>query len=262
LLQTYLQVPVINYDDVRRQFASDGFFVINEIFTGDEVEMLLQTISNADASNDTFRQNGDLFAIMQFVKAIPQIQFQIINQRLGHLIARLFGNDYFIIKSIYFDKPEKSNWFVPYHQDLTISVDKKNDYPGFGPWTVKQGQFAVQPPLEILVDNFTIRIHLDDTDQTNGALPVVARSHAKGVYRSEDIDWSAEREVICDVQRGGIMLMKPLLLHASSRTTSNRRRRVIHIEFGRKLLPEGLNWSEFAKIPPSKINLKENGISR
>ncbi|GGH21053.1 hypothetical protein ACN9ML_00965 [Dyadobacter endophyticus] len=79
MLQTYPQVPVINYDNVQRQFASDGFFVINEIFTGDEVEMLLQTISNADASNDTFRQNGDLFAIRQFVKEIPQIQHQIIS---------------------------------------------------------------------------------------------------------------------------------------------------------------------------------------
>jgi ectoine hydroxylase-related dioxygenase (phytanoyl-CoA dioxygenase family) len=71
-----------------------------------------------------------------------------------------------------------------------------------------------------------MRIHLEDTDQTNGVLRVVPGSHAKRVYRAEDIDWSIEREVICDVQRGGIMLMKPLLLHASSRTTSNRRRRV------------------------------------
>lgn len=248
MLQIYPQVPVINYDDVQSQFASDGFFIINEIFTGDEVEVLLQTISNADASNDTFRQNGELFAIRQFVKEIPQIQLQVMNQRLSHLISGLFGNDYFIIKSIYFDKPERSNWFVPYHQDLTISVDKKGDYPGFGPWTVKQGQFAVQPPLEILEDNFTIRVHLDDTDHTNGALRVVPGSHGKGVYRAEDIDWSTEREVICDVRRGGIMLMKPLLLHASSRTTSNQRRRVIHIEFGRKPLPEGLCWSEFAGI--------------
>jgi len=115
--------------------------------------------------------------------------------------------------------------------------------------------------LEILDDNFTIRVHLDDTDQTNGALRVVPGSHAKGVYRPENIDWSAEREVICDVRRGGIMLMKPLLLHASSRTTSNHRRRVIHIEFGRKPLPEGLCWSELASILLSKAGFKENGIS-
>lgn len=79
---------MINYDDVQSQFASDGFFVINEIFTGDEVETLLQTISNADANSDTFRQNGDLFAIRQFVKEIPQIQLQVMNQRLNHLINR------------------------------------------------------------------------------------------------------------------------------------------------------------------------------
>lgn len=237
-----------NYDDIKFQFARDGFFIINEVFTDKEVETLLETISDADASNATFRTNGDLFAIRQVVKEIPEIRFQILNQLVGNLINGMFGTDYFIIKSIYFDKPAKSNWFVPYHQDLTISVDKKGDYPGFGPWTVKQGQFAVQPPLEILKDNFTIRIHLDDTDETNGALRVVPGSHTKGICRSEDIDWSNESETVCHVRRGGVMLMKPLLLHASSRTTSSRRRRVLHIEFGRKPLPEGLCWAEFADI--------------
>jgi ectoine hydroxylase-related dioxygenase (phytanoyl-CoA dioxygenase family) len=84
-----------------------------------------------------------------------------------------------VVKSIYFDKPETSNWYVAYHQDLTISVDKKLELPDFGPWTTKQNQFAVQPPLNILENIYTIRIHLDDTDENNGALKVVPKSHAK-----------------------------------------------------------------------------------
>ena len=87
------------------------------------------------------------------------------------------------MKSIYFDKPAGSNWFVSYHQDLTISVNAKIDLGGFGPWTVKQDQYAVQPPLQILENNFTIRIHLDDTDENNGALKVIPGSHLKGVCR-------------------------------------------------------------------------------
>ena len=57
------------------------------------------------------------------------------------IIQNLFGGNYFAVKSIYFDKPESSNWFVAYHQDLTISVDQKMELNGFGPWTVKQNQF-------------------------------------------------------------------------------------------------------------------------
>lgn len=120
----------------------------------------------------------------------------------------------------------------------------KLELDNFGPWTTKQNQFAVQPPLDILENIFTIRIHLDDTDENNGALKVVPTSHAKGIYRPETIDWSVETEEICKVDRGGIMIMKPLILHGSNRTTNGKKRRVIHIEFSDRELPEPLNWSE------------------
>jgi len=40
------------------------------------------------------------------------------------------------------------------------------------------------------------------------------------------------------------MIMKPLLFHASNKTTNNERRRVIHIEFSNQQLPDGIDWSE------------------
>jgi ectoine hydroxylase-related dioxygenase (phytanoyl-CoA dioxygenase family) len=87
-------------------------------------------------------------------------------------------------------------------------------------------------------------IHLDDTGENNGALKVVPGSHLKGVYRAETIDWTKEKEAICNVKRGGIMIMRPLLLHASNRTINHRQRRVIHIEFSNVRLPGGLQWGE------------------
>jgi hypothetical protein len=35
-----------------------------------------------------------------------------------------------------------------------------------------------------------------------------------------------------------------LLFHSSGRTQNNARRRVVHIEFSRCILPGGLQWSE------------------
>src|SRR6476661_3396034 len=96
----------------------------------------------------------------------------------------------------------------------------------FWSWTVKQDQFSVQPPLAVLQNNFTIRIHLDDTDENNGALKVIPGSHRKGIYRPETIDWSTEKEVVCRVAKGGVMIMRPLLLHASYRTSNSKQRRV------------------------------------
>jgi len=148
------------------------------------------------------------------------------------------------VKSIYFDKPKGSNWFVAYHQDLTISVDKKIDVPGFGPWSAKPGYFAVQPPLAILERNFTIRIHLDDTDENNGALRVIPGSHLGGIYRATEMDKTIVEEDMCRVRAGGIMIMKPMLLHASGKTTNDQKRRVIHIEFSDQQLPQPLTWSE------------------
>jgi ectoine hydroxylase-related dioxygenase (phytanoyl-CoA dioxygenase family) len=156
---------------------------------------------------------------------------KIFNSRLRELIEQTFGDDFFVVKSINFDKPGDSNWFVPYHQDFTISVDKRLKLDGYGLWTTKQNQFAVQPPLNILEDNFTIRINLDEANGENGALKVVPTSHLKGIYRAEKIDWNEESEFQCHVKVGGVMFMKPLLLHASNRTTNGMKRRVIHIEF-------------------------------
>ena len=236
----------MNYSN---QINSEGFAIIEAIYSDSEVEKIIseiEKVTQATTGNATFRKSDDLFAIRQFHKEIPTTLPYIFNENLIEIIKTNFGQNYFITKSIYFDKPEKSNWFVSYHQDLTISVDKKIEVEHFENWTVKQNQFAVQPPKEILENNFTIRIHLDKTTKDNGALKVLNTSHKKGISRVENIDLNEEIETICEVQKGGIMMMKPLLFHASNKTTNNERRRVIHIEFSNQELPNELEWSEKA----------------
>lgn len=233
----------------------NGFSIINDIYSSDEIKLISDFIDHLNTSKPTFRKSEDLFAIRQFIKESPEIKDLIFNENLKKVIHSIGGKDYFVIKSIYFDKPEKSNWFVAYHQDLTISVDKKENIKGFTSWTSKHNQFAVQPTIDILENIFTVRIHLDETNENNGALKVVEKSHLKNIYRPETIDWNIEKEQFCNVNAGGIMIMKPLLLHSSNRTTNNNRRRVIHIEFSNKILPETLNWSEYESINP---NIKSN----
>jgi len=246
------------YNNIKEQILSEGFAVIDNIFSNEEIDHLVTIISKADSTNLTFRKTNDLFAIRQFFKEVPESVDLIFNSKLRTIIATIFGNDFFIVKSIYFDKPGASNWFVAYHQDLTISVDKKVILEGYGPWTTKQHQFAVQPPLHILQDNFTIRIHLDETNENNGALKVIPKSHLKGIYRTETINRTIETENTCTVKKGGIMLMKPLLLHASARTINNNKRRVVHIEFSRSGLPTGIKWAEYnaalAQVDTAQLN--------
>lgn len=237
-----------SYEQNKQQILADGFSVVPAVYSAAETETMLQHIEATEHSGPAFRKTKDLFAIRGFLKVVPGITDLIFNDSLNTLIQEVFGSGYFVIKSIYFDKPPASNWFVAYHQDLMITVNQKTELTGFGPWTLKPDQIAVQPPVSILEDNFTLRIHLDPADAGNGALKVVPGSHLKQIYRPETIDWNTEREVICDVTQGGVMLMKPLLLHASGRSTDNRKRRVIHIEFSKTPLPAPLQWSEYQAI--------------
>ncbi|WP_299215805.1 phytanoyl-CoA dioxygenase family protein [uncultured Aquimarina sp.] len=226
------------------ELQKQGFTTIPNIYSSKEIDELIKMLKSLDTENSNFRKTKELFAIRQFLKEVPKIQNLVLNHNLKKLVREYFGEDFFLVKSIYFDKPPTSNWFVSYHQDLSISVNKKEIIPEYTNWTVKKHQFGVQPPLEVLKNMYTIRIHLDETNEHNGALKVIPESHTKGIYRPETINWNVEKEVVCNVPKGAAMLMKPLLLHSSSRTTNHQRRRVIHLEFSNKELAKDLNWAE------------------
>jgi ectoine hydroxylase-related dioxygenase (phytanoyl-CoA dioxygenase family) len=150
------------------------------------------------------------------------------------------------VRGIFFDKSAEANWLVTWHQDLTLAVRERCEVPGFGPWSVKEGVPHVQPPAECLQQMITVRLHLDDADESNGALRVLPGSHAQGRLSPEGIGEWRERvpEVTCVVRAGGALLMRPLLLHASGRSVSERHRRVLHLEYAGFDLPAGLEWHE------------------
>ncbi len=101
--------------DIEQRLSDKGFAIIDNVFTTEEIALILQTISQVDTTKPTFRKTNDLFAIRQFLKEVPETFNLIFNSKLNSIISQVFCDDYFITKSIYFDKPEQSNWFVAYH---------------------------------------------------------------------------------------------------------------------------------------------------
>lgn len=222
----------------------NGFELVPEVYDSNEVNSLINLIEKCPSDSKRFRKSTDLFAIRHFLKEVPDAIPVIFNLKLQKIIGNQLGNRAFLVKAIYFDKPPGSNWFVASHQDLCISVSEQKQVPGFVNWTKKEGQFSVQPPLPILENILTVRIHLDDTDEHNGALTVLNGSHRKGIIRFQDLEPKNEDECLCAVPTGGVMLMKPLLFHRSARSSGTKRRRVIHLEFSNADLPETLEWAE------------------
>ncbi|WP_203257523.1 phytanoyl-CoA dioxygenase family protein [Hyunsoonleella ulvae] len=238
----------MSYANIIKDFNENGYSILNNIYVNNEVEHILTCIENTEQNNNSFLKTRDLFAIRQLIINIPELKHLIFNSSLRELISNFSKSSYFLSKAIYFDKPSNSNWFVGYHQDLSISVDKKLQLKGYKNWTYKKGQYGVQPPVKILEDTVTVRVHLDDTNENNGALKVIPKSHLNGIIRAESEHWNIKNEYTCNVKRGGVMLMKPLTLHTSNRTTNGKKRRVIHLEFNHHKLVQPLKWLEYLSI--------------
>ena len=226
------------------QLATAGHAVVPGLYTPAEVAALLRCIEDAPAASPNFRRSQDVFAIRNLLGEIPALGPLLATPALRSVLGELFPVGCHLTKAIYFDKPAGSNWLVAWHQDLMINVASRVEAPGFGPWTTKAGWVAVQPPVAVLENTVTIRVHLDDCDATNGALKVVPGSHRGGVVPAETIASHTAEATVCAVPAGGAMLMKPLLLHASNRSTGARPRRVVHLEFSTQELPAGLAWRE------------------
>jgi ectoine hydroxylase-related dioxygenase (phytanoyl-CoA dioxygenase family) len=154
----------------------------------------------------------------------------------------------FPVRATLFDKPGAANWSVPWHQNLTICVMSRLDVPGYRPWTIKSGACHVQPPIAIFKSMLSVRIHLDDCDESNGVLRVLPRTHTLGRLTAQQIS-EQQRSVVsvsCVVRAGSVVLMRPLLLHASSAASKAAHRRVIHIDYASSQLGGGLRWSSAA----------------
>ena len=234
----------MNSLSAKTELIENGFAILDNIYSENEIVELKNCIEKTNQDNSSFLISKDLFAIRQLLIQIPELKPLLFNKKLIDIISNNFDKDAFLTKAIYFDKPQSSNWFVSYHQDLSISVKEKVDVKNYSKWTNKKGQLGVIPPIEILENILTLRIHLDDTTERNGALRVIPQSHNKGVIRPETLHDIQTPEVLCEVNAGGVMLMNPLTLHASNKTTNNKQRRVIHLEFSSLNLHQPLEWLE------------------
>lgn len=136
-------------------------------------------------------------------------------------------------RATFFDKSPSSNWLVGWHQDTALPLRARRELPGWGPWSLKDGVVYAHAPASGLEQVLALRVHLDDSNQANGPLRVIPGTHCCGVLTDEQVQEhsAAGSGVVCVVPAGGVIAMRPLIIHASSKSESGLPRRVLHIEY-------------------------------
>jgi hypothetical protein len=148
------------------------------------------------------------------------------------------------VRAVMFDKSPAANWIVAWHQDRTIPVRERIEVAGFGPWSTKAGIVHVAPPFEGLDRMVTLRLHLDDVDETNAPLRIAVGSHQLGRVEAPDAAAEADKlpQILCLASAGDIWAYRTPILHTSDRSTGERRRRVLQVDYADFELPGGLEW--------------------
>ena len=215
-------------------FDRDGFAIIPDAISPVTVNALLRALPSS------FEGRGGLRNPFE----IPPVTEIARTSAVREVAQAILGPTCVAVRGLLFDKTPTANWKVAWHQDLTIAVADRHDIPGFGAWSVKAGVVHVQPPREILERMVAVRLHLDPCGPDNGPLRVLPGSHRHGRLSADAIETLRGQvdTVSCLVPRGGLLVMRPLLLHASSPATTPGHRRVVHIEFATGALPDPLAW--------------------
>jgi ectoine hydroxylase-related dioxygenase (phytanoyl-CoA dioxygenase family) len=224
---------------IQTQVDRAGFAIISDLLPVGVVDGLIDRIHKIISEEET-RSSYGLRNIHQLVPEVSELAESVVIQEL---VGPIIGRNAFLVRSLFFDKNAEANWKVAWHQDLTIAVRKKIETPEFSAWSVKDNVVHVQPPSRILENMITVRLSLDDCESSNGPVEVIPGSHKFGKLGAREIaHWRKTSVKVCTISRGGALLMRPMLLHASSAATVPRHRRVIHLEFAAEPLPGGLQW--------------------
>lgn len=207
----------------------NGYAIIPDVVSPSALRSLEQRIANSSLA----RSRAGVRHFMQD----PEVAGFANRDELRALAAEALGETAIPFRATLFDKSPDSNWLVVWHQDTALPLRKRIDAKGWGPWSTKEGVLYAHAPAKALSRVAAVRIHLDDSDAHNGPLRVLPGTHTKGVLSDDEIHTLSKHvvPVDCTVPAGGVVVMLPLVVHASSKSTSDAPRRVLHIEYAASL---------------------------
>jgi ectoine hydroxylase-related dioxygenase (phytanoyl-CoA dioxygenase family) len=202
-----------------------GFWIESAVFSERECDDLVASLSTG------YRHRGRAGA--RHLMAAPEVRALAHDDRMLRLAHRALGVGAVPFRATLFDKSARANWLVVWHQDTALPLESRIQSPEWGPWSQKAGVLYAHAPARTLSHVLALRVSLDASTSENGPLRVIPGSHAAGVLSDEDVFRlaRAQEDTACLVDRGGVLAMRPLLIHCSSKARADQPRRVLHIEY-------------------------------
>lgn len=219
-------------------FEKDGVEIRRALISSDIIELVKADI---DLENDKFKKHG----VRNLEKRFQSISNLAKDETILSIARNLLNSQVSLVRAIFFDKTPDKNWLVTWHQDKTVTLNKKIALEGWGPWSIKDDVHHVQPPVSVLNSMVTIRLHIDPSDEKNGCLKVIPGTHNQGILKQKEIDELVQNASIfpCIVEAADAVIMRPHILHSSSKADEPSHRRVVHLEYSSYELPDGASWA-------------------
>ena len=201
-----------------KNFARQGVAVVPGVIDSDTCVDLLSTVREVSGAGS--RTLLDSASIRDVARRLRN------DEGLGDLLGGLVA-----VQCTAFVKTAERNWAVRLHRDRVIPVHGQGCWASAG---LKEGMHCVRPPLQFLQRFVAVRLSLDGAPE--GDLQVVPGSHA-----DSRMPVRSEAQPV-PVPQGGVLLMKPLLAHASTKLREVASRHVLHYLFAPLRLPSDYRW--------------------
>jgi ectoine hydroxylase-related dioxygenase (phytanoyl-CoA dioxygenase family) len=210
-----------------------GFFIHEKVFAKEEVTSLFAAVSDVPHSRAGSRH----------LMSSPAVRVLASDRRLLQIAEIALTSTPIPFRATLFDKLPIANWKVAWHQDTALPLTKRIESAGWGPWSIKDGIHYAHAPTRALEQVVALRVHLDPSLAENGPLRVIPKTHQLAVLSDGEVATIAHgsKSVECLGGIGSVLMMRPMLIHASSKSESEIPRRVLHLEYASTLaIDEGM----------------------
>jgi ectoine hydroxylase-related dioxygenase (phytanoyl-CoA dioxygenase family) len=211
--------------DWHAEIEEKGFAFLPDLVPHNEVDRLIEQVGASVSQRNR--------AGLRHALKLPPVADLAQHPSLIKIARCVLGSEAFPFRATLFDKSQTANWLVVWHQDTALPLQCRRELPGWGPWSVKDGIAYAHAPASALQKVVALRVSLDDSTDKNGPLRVLPGTHKMGVLNDDVVYSMAEQisPVNCISPKGGVVAMKPLLIHSSSKSRADIPRRVLHIEY-------------------------------